>query len=178
MIFSITDIKSLEALGNLAGLEVLSFENTPVASLEPLRNLQNLKMIVCNNTGISSLQPLAPVASLERIYCDNTLITKNEANQFKASNPRVLVIYESAQLQQWWVELPAAWKEIFGKFVRVTDSLSVEEIAKITNLDTLNLSGNETINTLDPLQNLIRLTSLDISNTKISELEPLPLPET
>ncbi len=171
--FSVTDIKSLEALDSLMGLEVLSFENTPVASLEPLRNLRKLKMIVCNNTGINSLQPLASVSSLERIYCDNTLITKNEANQFKASNPHVLVIYESAQLQQWWVELPAAWKEIFGKFVRVTDSLSVEEIAKITNLDTLNLSGNQAIENLEPLQNLIRLTSLDISNTNISNLEPL-----
>ena len=171
--FSVTDIRNLEPLDSLLSLEVLNFENTPVESLAPLQDLPNLRMIICNNTGIGSLQPLASVASLERIYCDNTLITREEANRFKAAHPHVLVIYESAQLQQWWIELPQAWKEIFGKYVQVSDSLSVEEIAKITNLDTLNLAGNQRINSLEPLRNLIRLTSLNISNTNISSLEPL-----
>ncbi len=171
--FSVTDVKNLAPLDSLLSLEVLNFENTPVNSLEALQGLPSLKLIICNNTGISSLQPLASVVSLERIYCDNTLITQEDANQFKAANPHVLVIYESAQLQQWWTDLSPAWKDIFGKYVQVSDSLSVEEIAKITNLDTLNLANNGDIQTLEPLQNLIRLTALDISNTGISSLEPL-----
>ncbi len=170
---SVTNVKNIDSLSSLTNLLQLNMEKTPVEDLSPLSGLESLKMLIFNNTNVSNLKPLEGITSLERIYCDNTPISQAEATRFMSVNPRCLVIYESEQLRRWWDNLPETWQQVFRKYVDITDTISIETIAEISNLAKLDLSGNQEIVSLEPLRNLIWLQSLDISNTRIANIEPV-----
>ena len=166
----ISDVNSVAQLKNLISLDI---DSTQVANLAPLATLENLKTIHANGTQVSSLQPLLKLKNLERIYCDQTPIRQDAANAFMATNPKVLVIYDSKDLRLWWDGLQPVWQEVLSKNLKISQSPSKEELARVTGRDSLNIGGNGRIKSLEPLKRFNKLAVLVANNTDISDLSPL-----
>ncbi|ELR69065.1 Leucine-rich repeat protein [Fulvivirga imtechensis AK7] len=169
-----TNVNTLASLGQLTKLETIRADSTPVSSLEPLSQLKNLKVLSINYTTVSSLAALNDQPQLERVYCDVTLITKEAAQNFMAANPGVLVIFESEDLKTWWVGLSVAWQNIFKQFAHIGNGKPTkEELAKVTNIDSINIAGNVYIGDIEPLSKLRKAEKVNISNTAVESLSPL-----
>ena len=188
-----TEIDDLSPIANLENLQVLIIDNTNVTDLSPLANLNKLNELQCRNTDVSDIMPLKDLQHLVRIYCDNTKIDSEKADDFRNVNRRVIVIYETKALQDWWNRLHITWKRVFSEQNNTSLDPSPEElhdiicmksltldqhfvdalpIERLTNLEELNLE-NSKIADLTPLHTLHNLRYLNIKNTKVSDLTPL-----
>lgn len=171
--FSDTKVDDLTPVENLQNIYFLKFEHTGVDNLQPLNNLMNLHFLFMNGTPVSDLSPLNGLPELNKVYCDQSGVTRSEAFRFMEENPQVLVIYESADLVNWWESLSNAWKEIFGDKVEYLNNPTKEELHEITRIRELNISGNRMINSLEPLASLPMLRDLNCQGTSIRDISPL-----
>ena len=95
-----------------------------------------------------------------------------EANDLKIASVYSTKVTRAKELQSWWASLSFGWINIFKNYIRF-DSISDPILLRIAALDSLNLSGNELIQNIEPLLALKDLKVLDISNSKITDLTPL-----
>lgn len=168
-----TLIEDLNPVSGLKQLHTLYLDSSRVVQMMPLKGLDNLEKLSVNWTQVSDLTALASLRKLQRVYCDHTLIKKDVAEAFMLSHPRVLVIYDSEDMRGWWNALPEAWKMAFVKGASIGKNPSNEELARIPNIDSLNLSGINAIKDLEPLRHVPRLKSLKIDKTSVNDLSPL-----
>lgn len=171
---SFTTIDSLPDLSNLSELKVLDISHTNINNIEPVTSLKMLEEIRFDNTTITSLHPLTELNNLKRIYCDYTGISRTEAAAFMQENPGTLIIFSSDRLLEWWNNLNISWRKALLENRRIVneDSPTKEELAGITRIDSLQLSGKN-LNNLEPLEAFHQLYALDISNNNIESLEVL-----
>jgi Leucine-rich repeat (LRR) protein len=170
---SVTLIQDLNTLTGFKNLTVLNIDSTRVRDITPLSTLENLKVLHANYTLISDLQPLQKLPRLEKIYCDQTPVKLAIADAFMAANPKVLVVFNTRDLQVWWNSLSGHWQTVLSKTARIGTTPAKEELAKVTNLDSINIRGNSAITDLEPLRRLLKLQSITASKTGIKDLSPL-----
>ncbi len=171
--FSNTTVSDVGPLKKLKNIYFLKFEDSPVKNLQPLKDLSKLQLLFIDNTPVYEISPLNGLPELNRVYCDQTGITRRTANQFMEDNPGVLVIYESAELINWWKTLSAEWKGYFSDYVSTIADPNKEELHEITKIKSVDISGREGIKTLKPLQNLAMLNNLDCKGSGIENIDPL-----
>jgi len=168
-----TMVSNLNPLAGLKNLTTLNLDSTRFTDISALKNLENLKFLYVNRTMISNLRPLQDLKHLERIYCDHTQIKRTLADSFMASNPKVLVIFDSEDLRGWWDTLPVAWKDVLSKAAKIGVNPTNEELAKIPNLDSINFADNIAIQDIEPLRKLHKLQLLYANKTAVTDLSPL-----
>lgn len=190
-----TQIPSLDPVSNLTQLAELNISKTPIQDITPLKafvhlaalnldstlvrdigalsGLANLEVLYANYTFISDLNPLQKLPNLERVYCDHTPVNKAIADSFMAANPEVLVIYDSKDLQTWWNSISKEWKRILSNTAGIKVTPGKEELARVTNLDSINFSNDRTVTTLEPLRKLQKLEVILANNTGVADLSPL-----
>lgn len=168
-----TLVENVSPLRGLKNLAVLDLDSTKVSYIKPLSELANLKILRANNTLISDLNALQDLPHIERIYCDQTKINRAMADAFMASRKGVLVIYDSKDLKGWWDSLPVSWQKVLRDAANTGSIPTNEDLAKITNLDSINVADNSGVNEMDALERLQKLQSLVIRGTEISSLQPL-----
>ncbi|WP_194775634.1 leucine-rich repeat domain-containing protein [Pararhodonellum marinum] len=96
------------------------------------------------------------------------------SNELKIASVYTTKLSRDKELMEWWANLSFEWEAYFrDRFDFKDDSLTIEQIYKITDVDTLKLSNNTLIKDLGPIQTLRELKYLDISNTHIEELNPI-----
>jgi Leucine-rich repeat (LRR) protein len=168
-----THVQDLTPLRNLKQLRVLNLDSTRVNDLSPLKELEMLVSLQINFTSITSLMALKGLPRLEKIYCDQTSIKQEAADVFMAANPKVLVIFDSRDLQNWWKALTPEWQTLFRSSAHISPDPSKEELALIPMLDSINLSGRSSLRDLEPLRHLTKLQVVKASKTNIASLQSL-----
>ncbi|MBT1702901.1 leucine-rich repeat domain-containing protein [Chryseosolibacter indicus] len=168
-----TSVNNLNAITALSNLADLNLEATRINDLAALSGLRNLKVLNVNRTAIADLDPLLELAQLERVYCDHTGINQQSASAFMASNPKVLVIFATEDLRTWWDNLPSVWRDVLSRKARINVNPSKEELARVTNLDSLNIANYISIKTLEPLQRLQKLKVIIMDHTGVTDLSPI-----
>ena len=166
-----TPVTNIEPLHDLVNLHFLNVEGTKITDLSPIKNLDKLNEINFSNTQVSDLMPLSHMSRLSKIYCDNSLVDKKMADTFMASNPNVLVIYETKALELWWNALPSFWKDLLTDQAMTSKKPTKEELHSIINIR--NLKINHFIQDADPISRLTNIEFLDLSDSKIDDLSPL-----
>lgn len=187
-------VTDVSALSGLNAITVLHLDSTRISSIAGLTKLSNLKLLYINHTTVGDLTPLQTLPRLEKIYCDQTLIKRPQAEAFMTGNPKVLVIFDSKDLLNWWSGISDDWKKFFSKTANISMTPSKEELAQISKIDSVNVSGqnvtdispvlklpklkvvvarNTGITDLLPLTGLKEITSIDISETSVKSLSPL-----
>jgi Leucine-rich repeat (LRR) protein len=129
---------------------------------------------------IASLDRTITAIGLNKEKISNTKPRFIEVNVDKKSNElKIASIYTTKlsrekELLDWWNSLSPAWIAYFkAKFLIKTDSVSLDQLYRISSLDSINISGNKSIKSLAPIEALRDLKFLDISNTRITELNPI-----
>lgn len=167
-------VKSLEPISGLKNLNHLQIDNTLVTSLEPLAELDNLRVLSCNNTLITSLMPLGVLPNLETVYSDNTLMVNSDAKEFITQHPRILVVYGTESLRGWWSGLSKPWKIVLMKEAQLSRmNPSREEMARIANITSIDVSNIEEITSLEPVKILKNLQEIRFASTGVNSLAPL-----
>lgn len=173
LIASKTLVRDLSPLSGLSRLEVLNLDSTYFDDITALSSLTTLKVLSLNYTSVENLRPLNNLKQLQRVYCDHTGITRMIADDFMASHPGVLIVFDSEDLLTWWTSLTPEWRNVLSKAAEIGLQPTKEELAKVTNLDSINFSGNSAIQSLEPLEQLQKLEAIVAGKTIISDLSPL-----
>jgi len=168
-----TPIQDLTPLKGFTNLVTLNVDSTLIRSVSSLSALEKLEVLYANHTFISDLTPLQKLSNLKRVYCDQTSVNKAIADRFMASNPNVLVIYDSKDLQAWWNAIPPGWKRILSNTSKISMTPGKEELARVTNLDSINFSNDRSVTTLEPLRKLLKLQVVLANNTAVADVLPL-----
>ncbi|HLZ16129.1 MAG TPA: leucine-rich repeat domain-containing protein, partial [Cyclobacteriaceae bacterium] len=80
---------------------------------------------------------------------------------------------EKEALTNWWKQMSLEWQTIFRKSASLSDSVSVNDIRKITSIEKLDLSGNHYLQTFEPLSAFKNLRILNLSYTTVEDLSPI-----
>ncbi len=168
-----TEVSDLSKVSKLLKLTILSADSTKIRDLKPLTALKELRVLSINSTPVAAIAPLQSNASLERIYCDHTGVKQSEAAAFNSANPRTLIIYDSEDLRGWWGDLPPVWRDVFSRRAKIGLNPSKEDLAKVANLDSINISNYLTIRSLSPLAKLPKLEVVIAPKSGITDLNPL-----
>jgi Leucine-rich repeat (LRR) protein len=168
-----TPAQDLGPISDLVRINTLSIDSTKIKDLSALKRFENLSTLNANYTAIVSLMPIEKLPRLEKIYCDQTPIKREAADAFMAANPKVLVIFDSNDLKTWWDKLSSEWKTLLSQAAKIGSTPSKEELAQVPLLDSINLSGQTGIRTLEPLRKLPKLKVIKANKTSINSIEPI-----
>ncbi|MBL6445178.1 hypothetical protein JMN32_02590 [Fulvivirga sp. 29W222] len=172
--FSSTGVNDISILSQLSNLREVYMSNTGVQSLEPLKALESLEVVYFENTAVTSLTPIAPLKSLKKVVCINTPIDLSEIRKFEETNQSCKVLYETADLMNWWNNLPLAWKESFKEqFSIATTPPTGEDLARIKSAEKIDIEGKYDIYSLDPIADLSNVKFLNLKKSGVTSLEPL-----
>lgn len=97
------------------------------------------------------------------------------SNEMKIASIYTTKLSRDKELQEWWGNLSYTWENYFRTKIGLaeSDSVTVEDLYKISALDSINLAGNQFVIDLEPIEALRDLKYIDISNTNIQELNPI-----
>jgi Leucine-rich repeat (LRR) protein len=145
-----------------------------ISDLSPLKNYHNLQTLNINNTQVENLKPLNKLKSLEKIYADNTFVSENAIEEFIDANPNKLLVVNSEELSEWWVNLDKVWKEALESYIegKILENPQKEQLTKLLLKDSLNLN-NKGLKDISPLQKFSRLRYLSISNNQLKSIAPI-----
>ena len=171
-----TDLVTFNQLSHLKELEYLFADSTQVLNLDGINAMPGLLRLSLNHTRVTDLTPALELESLDRIYCDFSGISPEHALEYRQQRPGVLIIFESEEMIHWWNDLDQHWQDIFATHVSISEATpSREELARIEQLNTLDLGENPNVVTLDPLKKLLNLQQLNANNTSVASLDALEL---
>lgn len=169
-----TEITSLMPLTGLLNLEYINLEHTFVESLRSLSNMSRLKEINICNTPVSSLEPLANNTRLEKVWADNSNIDRLQAEWLKTAIPNVTVVYQTEALSNWWNALDTTWQSLLLEQIGSNYVMpSPIELQQILNLNAINITQENIIQSLEPLNSFSWLEKVSITNQGIRDIKPL-----
>jgi len=169
-----TSITSLDPLADLMDLQELNSSGTLINSLEALSDSRNLRVLNIDKTKVESLDPLSELENMEHLSCEHTPLVEGGILQFIREHPGCLVIYKSDELSLWWNEaLSPAWKDVIRNQLAISGIPSKDQLHEIVFTESLEVSGNNDIWDLSPINEFVNLRELIISNTSVSDLTPL-----
>lgn len=98
----------------------------------------------------------------------------------KSQELKIVSIYTTKlsrdeELQEWWELLDVHWQGYFkGRFgVSEYDSINLDLIYRFVSVDSLDISGTDSLLDLTPIQAMRELKYVDLSDTQITELGPI-----
>jgi Leucine-rich repeat (LRR) protein len=174
---SFSSLDSIAPLTPLVNLNTLLLKGTDISDLSQLTAFKSLEVLNIESTKVSDIYGLSQLPSLRKVFCDHSLVTKTQADNFMRRFPGILIIFESDALRVWWADLAPEWKEVFREQFAISSNPEKDELARITQIDSIDISGNKKISTLDGLAHLKKLRYLDFHNTfvvKVNTMTTLP----
>lgn len=98
----------------------------------------------------------------------------------KSQELKIVSIYTTKlsrdeELLEWWEILNPHWKAYFQERFELTpfDSVDLDQLYRFVSIDTLDISGTDSLLDLRPLEALRDLKYVDLSNTQITALGPI-----
>jgi hypothetical protein len=167
-----TGIQACDALHDLMNLEYLNLSQTPIKEIQCLSRLKNLKELNVEETGISSVNVFEQT-NLDLIRADNSQIGLFEVKQFKKENPDCIVLFQTAELENWWSKLNTTWRNIFMKAIDIKTHPGPLELQRIADITAIDLEQSITLESLEPLKKLYRLKELRMNGTQMADLSPI-----
>jgi len=174
---SFSDLRSTQYIGELKNLRTLVLEGTKISDLNPLTNVALLELLNIESTQVADIYSLGSLANLRKVYCDHSLVTRMQADNFMKDYPAILIIFDSDELRKWWNELSDEWKSVYMGLFDMDKNPEKDDLARITQVDSINIAGNKQITDLKGLAPLKKLRYLDFHNTfvvKANTMTTLP----
>lgn len=169
-----TEISNLFALQSLSNLEELDIQGTHISSLESLQHLINLKRLNITDTQIDDFAPLKENNNIEVIYADNTAVDKQDVFDLKEVQRQVIVIYQTEELENWWIGIDDIWKAIFRNGISThSETPSELDLQRIVDMQEITIDAEYPISSLLPLADFHWLERLTINNQSVRDLAPL-----
>ena len=192
------NIRSLKPLRFLKDLQYLNCEGTGITDLDGITELTKLVEIDISDTEVTDIKPLLLLKNLKKVRFNNLKITPEEIEIFQKERPDIKLMNQYTMLVSWWIRIPEKWQQVLIEHVQYKGPLPIPpevlyDIVKLERIDIsgrpdlttlsplymlgdlkeLNIEGNMSIKSLDPIDSLYNLEKLVCSNNPISDLTPL-----
>ena len=163
-----TNIKDLEPLSAVTGLQRVNIDRTPVTTLWPLRNLSSLVSVDASNTKLSDLEGLAQLAKLRTVLVSGTKVS----DLAPLSSLRFLETLDISKTNVSNLNPLQSLERL--RTINAQDT-GISDLASIhNNAGLLHLNIQSTrVSSLMPLEKLKSLQRLIINNTAVSDLSPV-----
>ena len=169
-----TEIGFLQPIQGLAYLESLNISHTYINDLTPLREMGSLKYLNIKNTPIRDLSALMNDKNIEVIDADSTIISPSQVMTLKEKQRQVTVVYQTAALESWWVNIDEVWRTVFRDHVGCqTEMPNALELQRIIDLREIEVAPELPIFSINPLEHFHWLERLTINNQGVHDLQPL-----
>ena len=155
-------IEDLSAIGNLTNLEELDlYGNRGIKSINGFENLKKLKKLLLNRTvGITDISPLKECKDLEELSIQNNKVSSIEA----LKDHEKLTLLDISGNKQITDLSPLEKSTKMTRLLANGNKIeSLDSLKKLTELKEIHISENN-IKDLSPLEELVNLEDLDISN--------------
>lgn len=125
---------------------------------------RTLTAIGLNHEGITNTKPRFVEINVDKL-----------SNEIKIASIYTTKLSRDQELQEWWESLSYTWESYFRSKIGLVeeDSITLDHLYKISVIDSINLSGNQFVLDLEPIEALRELKYIDISGTKIEVLNPI-----
>ena len=153
---ALTDLKKLDQLSSLTKLEQMSLEYTSLSNLNGIEKFENLKKLDIGNTVITDLNALSSMTGL----VDLSLVQMGDRT-----------VEETEESKAETSESEDKDEEEEDKHTH-TGLVDISAIASLTNLESLNLSGNAIVD-ISAVANMTKLESLTMNSNCIESLSAL-----
>ena len=163
-----SDLLTITGIESLQNLQEIDISSTSVSSLSGFEKLNNLITIRLNNTEVKALNPLIGLTKLKRVYANGTGLTDQSIQQFSDQN-KALLITNAAQLMAWWEGLPAGFKTRLTEMME-TNTPQVEDLSALIRVDSLDAS-NSGLQNLDPVQRFQTIEYLNLDGNRIGKID-------
>lgn len=99
----------------------------------------------------------------------------SKTQELKIASVYTTKISRDEELTEWWGVLDAPWKAYFrNRFaLGAYDSISLDQLYKFVEVDSLDISGTDSLLDLSPMEAMRNLKYVNLSNTKITKLGPI-----
>ena len=169
-----TEIVSLAPLMGMPNLRRLNMENTYVEQLGPLSNVVSLNYLSISNTNVRQIDTLAAISQLSIVMAEGLNIAQEQVIELKRNIPHVTVVYQTAQLTEWWQNLEQNWKDVLKQEVPLAQvNPSGLELQRMVDITELEIDPSMAVHSLEPLSRFIWLEVLSVDNQNIRDLSPL-----
>ena len=167
-----TNVSSCLGLRDLINLEYLDISNTQIDDIQCISRINSLTELNISQTSIAAISVLG-ATNIDIIYADESGVDLKESLVFKQKNPDCVIVYQTAELEQWWAALNSDWQAVFTSAEGIKSTPGPKDLQRMADLTEIDLEQRKKLGTLAPLQKLYLLRSLKMDHTQISDLEPI-----
>lgn len=117
--------------------------------------------------------------TIENVVVNNTMKRFIEINyNAQTQDLKIVSIYtnefdQTAALTYWWNQLSYEWQSILKRKLALIDTVGINDLKNMMAIEALDISNNEYIIDITPLQQLPGLKSLILANTQVADLSSL-----
>ncbi|PZX49449.1 Leucine-rich repeat (LRR) protein [Algoriphagus ratkowskyi] len=99
----------------------------------------------------------------------------SKTQELKIASVYTTKVSRDDELTEWWGVLDPHWQAYFrDRFALSTfDSINLEQLYKFVEVDSLDISGSDSLLNLSPMEAMRNLKYVNLSNTKITKLGPI-----
>lgn len=99
----------------------------------------------------------------------------SKSQELKIASVYTTKVSRDEELTEWWSVLDPHWKSYFRKRFAISqyDSISVDLLYRFVEVDSLDISGTNSLLDLSPMEAMRNLKYVNLSNTQITELGPI-----
>jgi Leucine-rich repeat (LRR) protein len=166
------EIKDLLALTEVRTLKRVTGKNTSVKDISILVEVPLLTQIDLEGSPIQSILALTTLDKLTFLNVNGSTISYEEVPQFILQKPEVNVIFRTTELNSWWENLDADWKDLFRIKYQLPQNPSTEQLHKLTASAELSFE-RVIVKDLSPLTIFHNLRKLSIFDAPISSISPV-----
>ncbi|EAZ82422.1 leucine-rich repeat domain-containing protein [Algoriphagus machipongonensis] len=100
---------------------------------------------------------------------------EDKSQELKIASIYTTKLSRDEELMEWWEILDTNWKAFFRDKFQLTeyDSIDVDQLYRFVGMDSLDISGTDSLLSLKPLEAMRELKYVNLSNTQITELGPI-----
>lgn len=165
-------LNSVKGIETLTELEYLDLSGSYISDYSPLIKLKNLQTLKLNKSDFSNLELLDSLKNLNYLELEKTKIDYQKIQTFDYEHPYVTIIYRTDYLNEWWNNLPIAWKDYFKSEILFNNPNS-ESLHKLVKIEKISIEDNLKINDIQPLSLFLNLKELSLIGTGITNLNML-----
>jgi hypothetical protein len=125
---------------------------------------RTLTAIGINNEKVSNTKPRFVEVNLDA-----------KTQELKIASVYTTKVSRDEELAEWWSVLEPSWQSYFKNRFALNDydSITVEQLYKFVEVDSLDISGTTSLLDLSPMEAMRNLKYVNLSNTQITELGPI-----
>ncbi|WP_373399131.1 leucine-rich repeat domain-containing protein [Algoriphagus halophilus] len=100
---------------------------------------------------------------------------EDKSQELKIASIYTTKLSRDEELMEWWEILDPNWKVFFREKFQISeyDSIDINQLYRFVEMDSLDISGTDSLLNLKPMEAMRQLKYVNLSNTQITELGPI-----